>query len=310
MNYDIIGDIHGRLDKLDALLRRLGYRARHGAWRHPDRTAVFVGDLIDRGPHQAATVDRVRRMVDAGAALCVMGNHEFNAIAWTTPDPRNPGEFMRPHARKNNLLQHRAFLAEVQGRPLHKELIEWFRTLPLWLDLGVIRVVHACWNETHMATIATRLGAQRYLSEAFVQHAAHNGTPAYVAVDAVCKGLEVDLPHGHWFTDHGGQRRTSMRVRWWSDRFTTWRAAALVPPGDVDQIPDTAMPPDPRIRTYGGPPVFFGHYWFSGVPDVLAPNVACVDYSAAADGPLVAYRWEGEPEVSSKGFRTHTGEPG
>ena len=87
MNYDIIGDIHGRLDKLDALLRRLGYRERHGAWRHPDRTAVFVGDLIDRGPHQVATVDRVRRMVDAGAALCVMGNHEFNAIAWTTPEP-------------------------------------------------------------------------------------------------------------------------------------------------------------------------------------------------------------------------------
>jgi len=76
MNYDIIGDIHGRLDKLDALLRRLGYREHHGAWRHPDRTAVFVGDLIDRGPHQVATVDRVRRMVDAGAALCVMGNHE------------------------------------------------------------------------------------------------------------------------------------------------------------------------------------------------------------------------------------------
>ena len=140
MNYDIIGDIHGRLDKLDALLGRLGYREHHGAWRHPDRIAIFVGDLIDRGPHQVETVDRVRRMVDAGAALCVMGNHEFNAIAWTTPDPHNTGEFLRLHGKPGNLAQHRAFLAEVEGKPLHTELIDWFRTLPLWLDLGGIRV--------------------------------------------------------------------------------------------------------------------------------------------------------------------------
>ena len=136
MNYDSIGDIHGRQDKLDALLRRLGYREHRGAWRHPDRSAVFVGDLIDRGAHQAATVDRVRRMVYAGAALCVMGHHEFNAIAWITPDPQDPREHMRPHGKPGNLAQHRAFLAEVEGKPLHRELIDWFRTPPLWLDPG------------------------------------------------------------------------------------------------------------------------------------------------------------------------------
>lgn len=108
------------------------------------------------------------------------------------------------------------------------------------------------------------------------------------------------------FSDNLDAHIATRRVRWWSDRFSTWRAAALVPPGDVDQIPDTAMPPDPRIRTYEGPPVFFGHYWFSGTPDVLAPNVACVDYSAAADGPLVAYRWEGEATLSARGFWMHS----
>lgn len=182
MNYDIIGDIHGRQDKLDALLRRLGYREHRGAWRHPDRSAVFVGDLIDRGAHQAATVDRVRRMVDAGAALCVMGHHEFNAIAWITPDPQDPREHMRPHGKPGNLAQHRAFLAEVEGKPLHRELIDWFRTPPLWLDLAGMPVVHACWNEPYMAAITTHLGAERVLSEGFVQNAARTGTPAYVAV--------------------------------------------------------------------------------------------------------------------------------
>jgi hypothetical protein len=49
MAYDIIGDIYGQADKLEALLRALGYRDTAGAWRHPDRQAIFVGDFIDRG---------------------------------------------------------------------------------------------------------------------------------------------------------------------------------------------------------------------------------------------------------------------
>jgi hypothetical protein len=105
MDYDIIGDIHGQADKLHALLARLGYRERDGAHRHPDRTAIFVGDFIDRGPRQLDSVTTVRRMTDAGSALAIMGNHEFNAIAWHTPDPDRPGEFLRPHGgglgRKN-----------------------------------------------------------------------------------------------------------------------------------------------------------------------------------------------------------------
>src|SRR3981081_3733406 len=93
----VIGDVHGQYDKLVALLRHLRYHDTGGGWRHPDRTAVFVGDLIDRGPRQAATVDLVRRMVDACAARCILGNHEFNAIAWATPDPDRPGEPLRRH---------------------------------------------------------------------------------------------------------------------------------------------------------------------------------------------------------------------
>jgi hypothetical protein len=95
MAFDLIGDVHGEFDQLVELLHHLGYRDRTGTYRHPSRTVIFVGDLIDRGPKQLATVDLVRR-VDAGTAQCVMGNHEFNAVAWATPDPNKPGEFLRP----------------------------------------------------------------------------------------------------------------------------------------------------------------------------------------------------------------------
>ncbi|MGV9314364.1 polynucleotide kinase-phosphatase [Streptomyces sp. NPDC003691] len=71
--FDIIGDIHGCSSELETLLAKLGYR--DGA--HPDgRTAVFVGDLVDRGPDSPGVLRRVMSMVGTGNALCVPGNHE------------------------------------------------------------------------------------------------------------------------------------------------------------------------------------------------------------------------------------------
>lgn len=71
--FDIIGDIHGCASELETLLGKLGYA--DGA--HPQgRTAVFVGDLVDRGPDTPGVLRRVMSMVAAGNALCVPGNHE------------------------------------------------------------------------------------------------------------------------------------------------------------------------------------------------------------------------------------------
>ncbi|WFB06971.1 polynucleotide kinase-phosphatase [Streptomyces sp. LX-29] len=77
--FDIIGDIHGCRAELDALLAKLGYV--DGA--HPEgRTAVFVGDLVDRGPDSPGVLRRVMDMVAAGTALCVPGNHENKLGHW------------------------------------------------------------------------------------------------------------------------------------------------------------------------------------------------------------------------------------
>jgi protein phosphatase len=71
--FDIIGDIHGCSAELETLLGKLGYV--DGA--HPEgRTAVFVGDLVDRGPDSPGVLRRVMAMVKSGDALCVPGNHE------------------------------------------------------------------------------------------------------------------------------------------------------------------------------------------------------------------------------------------
>ncbi|MBI5368297.1 MAG: polynucleotide kinase-phosphatase [Planctomycetes bacterium] len=81
--FDLIGDVHGCGDELDALLDRLGYRPdpADGIWRHPaGRRAIFLGDLVDRGPRVVEVVRRVMAMTRAGAALCVPGNHDLKLM--------------------------------------------------------------------------------------------------------------------------------------------------------------------------------------------------------------------------------------
>ncbi|MFF0340400.1 polynucleotide kinase-phosphatase [Kribbella sp. NPDC004875] len=80
--FDVIGDIHGCRPELERLLTELGYTlTRDAAGRpvdavHPDRRAVFVGDLVDRGPDTPGVLRLVMGMVAAGHAYCVPGNHE------------------------------------------------------------------------------------------------------------------------------------------------------------------------------------------------------------------------------------------
>jgi protein phosphatase len=77
--FDIIGDVHGCCDELERLLQQLGY-TRNGSesWGHPSgRKAIFVGDLVDRGPRIVDTLKMVMAMSLAGSALCVPGNHDI-----------------------------------------------------------------------------------------------------------------------------------------------------------------------------------------------------------------------------------------
>ena len=90
--FDFIGDVHGCCDELEGLLGRLGYTtvaASPGgpsllggaAYAHPEgRKAVFVGDLVDRGPRILDTVRLVATMVAHGSALCVPGNHDMKLL--------------------------------------------------------------------------------------------------------------------------------------------------------------------------------------------------------------------------------------
>lgn len=305
MAYDIIGDIHGHADRLESLLKKLGYHHRTGAWRHPSRKAIFVGDLIDRGAHQIRTLPIVRSMIDAGAARATMGNHEFNAIAWATPHPERPGDHLRTRCGlkgAKNRHQHQAFLSDVgEDTPEHASWIAWMLELPLWIEEPSFRVVHACWSPRHVIQIRPHLRDGLYLTSDLVDQASRKGTPLYHAIETVLKGEEVALPAGVAFKDKDGHERREIRTKWWEPSATTYRAACIgLRP---DEVPDVHIVgrepiPEPDRAT------FVGHYWLSPSSPMAprTPKVACVDYSAGRGGPLVAYRYDGEPELTAENF--------
>lgn len=75
--FDIVGDVHGCHTELVALLGELGYDTSVRPVRHPEgRRVVFLGDLVDRGPQVVEVLDLAMAMVEAGTALCILGNHE------------------------------------------------------------------------------------------------------------------------------------------------------------------------------------------------------------------------------------------
>lgn len=298
--YDLIGDIHGEADHLERLLDKLGYARTGHSYEHPKRTAIFLGDFIDRGPCQRRVIEIARSMVEGGAALAVMGNHEFNAIAFHTPDGR--GGHLRPRTAKN-IRQHEAFLHEFQDDPLGWDTaISWFRTLPLWLDLPGIRVIHACWDRRHIADLTETYG-DGMLTDALLHRSTDRETWEFQAVETLLKGKEIKLPNGAHFHDKDGNRRHEIRVRWWANG-ETYRDLYMGPESAVTHIPDDPIEGDHLIE-YGHheKPVFLGHYWMDGRPRPLARNIACLDYSVAKPGgKLVAYRWDGEQELMEQRF--------
>ena len=218
--------------------------------------------------------------------------------------PGAPGETLRPRTEKNRR-QHEATLLQVPAGEL-KSHLEFLRHLPVHLDLGSCRVVHACWHEPSIAVVEEARSRHGGLTEEFLIEGYERESPLYAAIEVLLKGPEFRLPPGHGFLDKDGHSREEIRVRWFSDpigktlgRHTLPEYRAL----DREPVPSAvaaSWPGYPR----SAPPVFFGHYWLEeDHPELLEPNVACLDYSVAKGGFLCAYRRDAENPLDVSRFR-------
>ncbi len=150
---DIVGDVHGELSALEALIRRLG----GDPDGRLDRPMVFVGDLVDRGPDSPGVVRLVRRLVEEGQAWCVLGNHELNLLqgqrkegnGWFHGDDDDGFQWRDREGRGHHLVFDSAVVEPEEAA----EVEAFLNTLPLVLERNDLRVVHACWHAPSLAAL-------------------------------------------------------------------------------------------------------------------------------------------------------------
>ncbi|MBT5711205.1 polynucleotide kinase-phosphatase, partial [Candidatus Poribacteria bacterium] len=147
--FDIIGDVHGCCDELEALLGLLGYAFSELAddallytrvYEHPEgRKAVFVGDIVDRGPRVLDAYGLVRNMVEAGSAICVPGNHDSKLVR------KLRGRKVQVTHGLQDTLDEIAAFPEESRRDLQEGMAAFFESLVSHaaLDDGSLVVAHA-----------------------------------------------------------------------------------------------------------------------------------------------------------------------
>jgi len=153
--FDIIGDVHGCAGELDALLVKLGYEvrwsgapgdARVTVTPPAGRRAVFVGDLVDRGPRAPDALRIVMSMVEAGTGFCVPGNHDAKFQRWLD------GKDVKPtHGLDRTIAQF-----EGEPKAFRVAVRDFIKSLPiyLWFDGGRLAVAHAGIKEEMLGRVS------------------------------------------------------------------------------------------------------------------------------------------------------------
>lgn len=330
--YDIIGDIHGHATELKLLLEKMDYKKVDGVWQHQNRKAIFLGDYIDRGPEIRETLQIVKKMVETGNAIALMGNHEYNALAYHYKTPG--GDYLRPQEPKN-VTQHSQTLAQFyfhQDELQH--YLQWFYTLPLFIKFSGLRAVHACWDDEHINWLINNYPATEkitlrqaprnkrdkqgdtvpeaqdgidccFLTEKLMVKAHVKKSKEYRIIEDILKGKEANIGEQNAWKDKDGHLRTENRIKWWKYPLEVSAGEFLF--DCPKKRKHQAYPTKIKVNVYpaDAPPVFIGHYWLKNKkPKAQSSNVICLDYSVAKGGSLVAYRFNGEQTANKKNFVT------
>lgn len=301
MDYDIVPDIHGQFDKLQALLAALGWRKTFQSWAasSTNRKLIFLGDFIDRGPDNRKVLQTVRDLVAADLAVAVMGNHELNALRM-----HHVNEEGLPYRERkpDKLSQHASFLSEFYfAREEAEEWLRWFADLPLFLELPGLRIVHACWSRPAIAKLRSvtedgRLPKDLLLASAQSSHVMHE------AINLVTKGPEYELPKDRYHIDNRGFDRQQVRLKWWIDEHRDWRETMTAAADNID-LSDLDLIGHVKPHAYAADqtPVIFGHYVMPKPVELDQTNTLCLDRCSASKDPLIGYQFrEGDAKLNLK----------
>lgn len=298
--YDIIGDIHGYAFLLKKLLLSLGYEVRKGIFSHSERKAVFVGDFTNRGPEIRETLSIIRKMVDAGAGYAILGNHEVNNILYHLRNLKMEPLLSDKGKRYASVTQT---IQQFKNAPADwKDYRRWLRTLPLYLEMDGIRIVHAYWSDSNIQILKENLTPGKIPKTVFRNLVEEPGSYLSQAILQTTRGIHLLMPQDMKILDHRQRNHRFFRIRWWErpegKTFNDWSFESKF------HLPRYSIPPEiyPSFEVYpeDGPPVFFGHYCRGKGPFVINSKICCVDSCVSSRKVLAAYRWNGEAVLSSE----------
>lgn len=294
--YDLIGDVHGCGDTLIKLLEVMGYRKKSGIYQHPKRQAVFVGDIVDRGPHIRLALNVVYDMVTNNHAQIVMGNHEYNVYCYAMPDNReNHNEYLRAHSP-----HHTRFVAETFEQFANypdelREYVEWFGQLPLYIENDQFRVVHACWDDAYIKEYQARFNTNCVTPE-IIEASTDLSSFEGRVLDRLMRGTSLNLPDNKTIKSRDGFNRHAFRTKFWAKSPKTYGDVVFQPDPLPEMLNNRELDENELSNLLHYPddakPIFFGHYWLQGKPVPVRSNICCLDYSAVKYGRLVAYRYD------------------
>lgn len=189
---DVIGDVHGEADALGELLGHLGYDAAGG--HAGGRRLVFIGDLCDRGPDSPAVIGQVMRLVAAGRAECLLGNHELNLLRGSRKEG-NGWFFADDHDAAAG-----KFTASRRAAPGERDRIRAFcEARPLVLERADLRLVHAGWDDAAIALLGENRGTTaaiyRFYAERIGEVIRRTGLDARARAEWDQHGERLTDPH-------------------------------------------------------------------------------------------------------------------
>lgn len=306
---DIVGDIHGEIDALKRLLSKLGYDLNGSLARN--RKLVFVGDFCDRGPDSPGVIQIVKKLVESGTAVAVLGNHEMNVL--TGDDKDGSGWFFE--SRYSRDLPNYAPFQKIKETE-KSGVIQFLNSLPVALQRDDIRIVHASWDQDKIEQIRDiPIGYVKHYHDLWNQRiyreATRNGLLERYRIEKEKWKVEIESednppPFLHAFADYESLQHTHNPFKVLTSGFEAPSQQAFFS-GNRWRFSDRL----PWWNDYDQDiPVVIGHYWrlFDPQPnqprsrysmlfqDLLSTawhgkknNVFCVDYSVGA-------RWRNRKE--------------
>ena len=225
-------------------------------------------------------------------------------ICFNTPNLHSGG-YYRKHNYKE-IHQHYDTLKQFKDFSSEWEMfLDWFRHLPMFLELDAFKVVHAYWNDDNINWLKENYKhATIGLNADFLQAASVKESIAFKAVEETLKGPEQELPDGQFMVDKEGTERRECRLKWWSANKSTMGEGIMSCP---DSLFESPMPEGSDLKIFTSEkPVFFGHYWLKPREfGLTSSNTCCLDFSIVKVGFLASYRFSGESQLSSGNLVKH-----